>query len=49
MQIFTQSMSEGLFEQLMTSYEAVKQENKETALCIFAFTAELYGLVDTYI
>jgi len=48
-QIFTQSMSEGLFEHLMTSYEAVKQENKETALCIFAFTSELYGLADSYI
>ena len=42
-------MSESLLTSLHTLYEKVKSTRKEHALCIFAFLAEVFYLVEMYL
>lgn len=47
-QIFAQSMSESLLDSLHGLYEGLK-ERKEHALCVFAFVAEVFVIIEDYI
>ena len=47
-QIFTQSMCESFLEALYALYEGFR-EQKEHALCVFAFIAEVYTIIEEYV
>ena len=47
-QVFTSKICENFLEALYTLYASYK-EQKEHALCIFAFIAEIYSIIEEYL